>query len=131
MYRDPQIKVDRSVAKILSSMLVFETNRMPMIVPPMPWYAPTQGGYFLSKSNLLRLTDLQQEQQRIQIETDQSKTSTMNTVYDSLNTLGACSWRVNESILDLLIKIFNDGGSKELDVPEPAERGPDIPKKPK
>jgi len=29
---------------------------MPMIIPPMPWYTPSHGGYFLSKSNLLRLS---------------------------------------------------------------------------
>lgn len=104
---------------------------MPMIVPPMPWYTSDQGGYFLTKSNLLRLSDSMQEQQRIQIEASGSLTSTMNAVYDSLNTLGVCSWRVNKPILDLLIKLFNEGGSKDLDIPEPCERGPPIPKPPK
>lgn len=141
VYSQPQIKVDTRVSKLLKSILVFESNRMPMIVPPMPWYAATQGGYFLSKSNLLRLSESMQEQQmRIQVEATTAAsakgasftdTSTMNTVFDSLNTLGACSWRVNEAVLDLLIKIFNEGGSKELGVPEPCEAGPEIPTIPK
>lgn len=108
---------------------MFETNRMPMLVPPMPWYASTHGGYFLSKSNLLRLHEFEKEQHRIAIDDAQSnsQSSTMNTVYDSLNTLGACSWRVNEPILDLLIDVFNEGGNKELEMPEPSTKGPDIP----
>lgn len=128
VYKDPQLKPHALLTKILSSSLIFEANKMPMIVPPMPWYLTTQGGYFLSKSNLLRLSDSMQEQ-RILI--DQSNGSSVHTVYDSLNSLSLCPWRVNTKILDLLIKVFNDGGNKDLDVPEPEWKGPQIPKFPR
>jgi DNA-directed RNA polymerase len=98
---------------------------MPMIIPPMPWYSPSHGGYFLSKSNLLRLNSNMKEQ-RIMVENTNS--SNMYPIYDSLNSLSYCPWRINKPILDLLMDIFNKGGNKELEVPEPESKGPEIPK---
>jgi DNA-directed RNA polymerase len=85
--------------QIFMSKLIFESNRMPTIVPPMPWFSTTQGGYFLSKSNLLRLDDTRLAEQKLLI--DEAHPSKINIVYDALNSLSACPWRVNANILDL------------------------------
>ena len=53
------------------------------------------------------------------------RTSKLNAIYDSLNCLGMCGWRVNRKILDIMIDIFNDKGSEQLEIP-----GPDLPKLP-
>lgn len=125
VFKDPEIKVHPLLNKLFSSSLIFESNKMPMIIPPMPWHSSNQGGYFLSKSNLLRLSSNMKEQ-RIMVEN--TPPSNMFPIYDSLNTLSYCPWRINTPILDLLIDIFNSGGNKELEVPEPENRGPKIPK---
>ena len=126
VYKEPQLKVHPILNQIFSSELIFESNRLPMIVPPMPWYMPTQGGYFLSRSNLLRLkSDL--VEQRLLVES--SHPSNMYPIFDSLNTLSACPWKINTQILDILIDIFVKDGNKELDVPEHVEtKGPKISK---
>jgi len=113
------------LSKLFSSSLIFDANKMPMLTLPMPWYTSSKGGYFLSKSNLLRL-DSNMKDQRLMIET--TNPSNMYPILDSLNCLSRCPWRINKPILDLLIDIFNKGGNKELEVPEPESRGPDIPK---
>ena len=53
------------------------------------------------------------------------KASKLNAIYDSLNCLGLCGWKVNGKILDIMIDIFNDKGSELLEIPSP-----DLPKLP-
>ena len=48
--------------------------------------------------------------------TDRNK---LSAIFDSLNFLGACAWRINHRILDLAIRVFNEGGRDELAVPGP------------
>ena len=102
---------------------------MPMITSPMPWYMSNQGGYFLSKSNLLRLYGGSAQEQRLLV--DQTNPVNMFPIYDSLNTLSTCAWKINTPILDMLIDIFNQDGNKDLEVPEPESKGPEVPKFPK
>ncbi|CAF0962023.1 unnamed protein product [Brachionus calyciflorus] len=128
VYKDPQIKCHPVLFKIFSSNLLFESNRMPMITPPMPWYMHNQGGYFLSKSNLLRIYGESGQEQKNLVES--TRPENMYPVYDSLNTLSSCAWKINQPILDLLIDIFNKDGNKELEVPEPEHKGPEVPKFP-
>ena len=90
---------------------MFEAYRMPMVTPPLPWYSPAKGGYFLSKSNLLRLKPGLNEQRILIENTDPSN---MYPIYDSLNTLSSCAWRINKRVLDLIVSVFVSKGNKEL-----------------
>ena len=127
IYKDPQLKVHPTVANMFSSTLLFESYKLPMLVPPMPWITPTNGGYYLTQSNLLRINNCFKEQ-RLLIDTIHP--SKMNPTYDSLNILSACPWIINKPILDILIKVFNQNGSKELEVAQPASEGPQMPTPP-
>lgn len=40
---------------------------------------------------------------------------------DSLNQLASIPWKVNTDVLDVIIKVFNDGGNDKLDVPQPPQ----------
>jgi DNA-directed RNA polymerase len=125
-YREPQIKIHPLLASLFGSDLIFESNRLPMISSPMPWFSPSQGGYFLSKSNLLRLKSNASEQINL---VEKTHPSHMYSILDSLNALSSCPWRINARILDLTIDIFKKNGNKDLDIPEHAEfKGPEIPK---
>ncbi|KAI8507836.1 hypothetical protein Bbelb_140760 [Branchiostoma belcheri] len=55
-------------------------------------------------------------------------TSELYPILDSLNQLGACAWKINQPILDLVIQVFNNKGSKELDIPQPVSEAPTFPK---
>jgi DNA-directed RNA polymerase, mitochondrial len=129
VYKEPQIKIHPILHKIFSSELIFESNRLPMVIPPIPWHMPTQGGYILTKSDLLRLRSDMSEQ-RILI--DKAHPSSMYSVFDSLNILSTCPWKINTRVLDILIDLFINGGNRELDVPELKEaQFPKLPNKTK
>jgi DNA-directed RNA polymerase len=57
IYKDSEIKVHPSLLKLFDATLVFNASLMPMIVPPVPWYSSVHGGYLLTKSKLIRLSD--------------------------------------------------------------------------
>lgn len=46
--------------------------------------------------------------------------------FDCLNQLGTIPWRINEPMLDILIQIFRNGGSEELNVPQPPSALPSL-----
>jgi DNA-directed RNA polymerase len=54
----------------------------------------------------------------------------MQPVLDSLNVIGACPWRINTPVLDIIIDVFNRGAGRHLDVPEPADKAPAVPTRP-
>lgn len=129
VYRDPQLKVHPALSKIFKHSLIFEAGKLPMLTPPLPWQSPISGGYFLDQCELLRLIDNKRGEQSNLIHKNHS--SNMYPVYDSLNVLSDCAWKINTTVLDYIIKIFNDNGSKTLEIPEPAHAGPNYPIKPK
>ncbi len=124
MYVDPQLKVHPILSKLFSSSLVFDSNLLPMIASPLPWCSHTKGGYYLAQANLLRIhaTDVTEQHDMI----DKAHPSQMYPVYDSLNILSACPWKINTTILDMIIKVFKADGNNELNIPKPAEYGPTV-----
>jgi DNA-directed RNA polymerase len=95
-----------------SPELTFRTVEMPMVVPPLPWCDSTYGGYYLTKSNLLRLYRNEQYES-----IEKKPKSQLYPIYDSLNALANCPWKLNTRILDLLISVFNQNGNKKLNIP--------------
>ncbi|XP_055593098.1 DNA-directed RNA polymerase, mitochondrial isoform X2 [Uranotaenia lowii] len=103
--------------------LKFDVNLVPMLCPPQPWSTPENGGYILAKSELIRLP--QQAHQQIERIANVKKQDMYPTL-DSLNQLGSIPWRINEGMLNVVLKVFNDGGNAKLDVPEPPSSLPQI-----
>nr|CAI5830935.1 unnamed protein product [Callosobruchus analis] len=46
---------------------------------------------------------------------------------DALNQLAAVPWKVNQRVLDVLLEVFNNGGSTSLNVPKPPSSLPPPP----
>ncbi|KAK6174925.1 hypothetical protein SNE40_013482 [Patella caerulea] len=108
--------------------LDFNMSDMPMLVPPVPWLSLNHGGTLLSTTKLIRLPELafNQMDRLQQLGTDQ-----INAVLDSLNTLSACAWIINKTILDLVIDLFNTKGNIDLDIPPPVSEFPALTKYPR
>lgn len=87
-----------------------------MLSPPLPWHSHRLGGYLVTDVSLVRLAPYA-SQQRLRLENNPPQL--LYPALDALNALGTIPWRVNGAILDLVIQIFNNNGSKELDVPQP------------
>lgn len=101
--------------------LVFEVTTLPMLCPPLPWTYITSGGYLVAKTDLIRLPHQATQQWQILKKTPVQQ---LYPVFDSLNQLATIPWTVNEPILDVIIEVFNSGGSQRLDVPEPPSACP-------
>lgn len=101
--------------------LTFNVAEVPMVVPPVPWTSLFSGGYIIAKTNFIRLP----HQAFLQWERlNKLPNSQLYPCFDSLNQLGSIPWKVNVPVLDLVIKIFNDGGNSKLAIPEPPSACP-------
>ncbi|XP_044740282.1 DNA-directed RNA polymerase, mitochondrial [Chrysoperla carnea] len=94
--------------------ITFHASLLPMYCPPKPWVDYNGGGYLVTHTDMLRLPP--QATQQIERVTQHSDKTQLYPSFDSLNQLGAVPWCVNEPILDLLIDIFQSGGSSRLGV---------------
>lgn len=116
-----EIKVHPAFIKLYQhyefGLLNIDANLIPMMSPPLPWTSPKIGAYLVMHSDLIRLpyvTQLQLERIR------NSPKCNLYPVLDSLNQLARVPWKINTRILDVLIKVFNSGGSEKLNVAQPA-----------
>lgn len=119
-YVKEEVKPHPLLAKLFRASqqqtLTFDSNLVPMLCPPQPWSSPKNGGYLLARSELIRLP--QQAYQQWDL-IGRSDPANMYPALDSLNQLASIPWKVNTTVLDVILEVFNAGGSKELDVPQP------------
>ncbi|XP_057342179.1 DNA-directed RNA polymerase, mitochondrial [Microplitis mediator] len=115
-----EIKTHPTLAKIYRESqpetLNFDTCLVPSECPPRPWSSVQSGGYLLLKTDVIRVPMFAIEQVK---RLEATPTKQMWPALDCLNQLGSIPWSVNKSVLDLAIKIFRDGGSVQLNVPQP------------
>jgi DNA-directed RNA polymerase len=111
----PHPVLSRLFRASMSETLTFPSYELPMMAPPVPWTAIDNGGYLIAPCDVVRLPPqaVMQRQRLYQADPRQ-----LYPPLDALNQLGAVAWKVNVDILDVILKVFNDGGSAKLDVPE-------------
>jgi len=78
------------------------TRHQPMVVPPLPWTSPTEGGYRALNADFMRTHGCQVQQEALQH-------SDLSTVFDGLNVLGSVPWAINKKILKVAQKCWDDG----------------------
>ncbi|XP_031771738.1 DNA-directed RNA polymerase, mitochondrial [Apis florea] len=91
--------------------LTFDVQLLPSYSPPLPWTSIHSGGYLITKTDFVRSPNID-----YQFQTTKSKQ--LFPIFDSLNQISSIPWKINIAILDIVIKIFQDGGSAELNVPQ-------------
>lgn len=106
----------------VETKLTFDSYVMPMLCPPVPWTTVKLGAYLLTPTKLMRMIDGATHHKMLL-----EKCQTLHTVFDSLNQLGNCAWKINKPVLDIIISIFNDRGSDKLDIPPPLSEAPKKP----
>lgn len=95
---------------LLTREVRFDCNNLPMLCPPLPWISPKIGAYLLQDSEFIREIN---KSAPIGNVNDTCPTP----VLDALNTLQMQPWKINQPILDLMIRIFNLNGDVNLDIP--------------
>ena len=105
------VRFYRTATKLKQTTVRIPAFDLPTLVPPKPWTSTRDGGLFLLPTSLVRVKE---EGHR---EDSFSHGNKLTGVLDSLNALGNCAWRLNEPILDEVLKIFRSGGSDALSIP--------------
>uniref|UniRef100_A0A8C4WZK8 DNA-directed RNA polymerase n=1 Tax=Eptatretus burgeri TaxID=7764 RepID=A0A8C4WZK8_EPTBU len=111
-----------------NSSLIFDAFVMPTYCPPVPWTSPTFGGYIVVPTQLIRMEEGITKQRDLLDHCKEEDPSKLHVILDTVNQLGNCPWHINEEVLDVIISLFNSGGSTQLGVPPPPSAGPILPK---
>ncbi|XP_062412056.1 DNA-directed RNA polymerase, mitochondrial [Sardina pilchardus] len=112
-------------SEALETDLTFETSVIPMLCPPLPWTSPRFGAYLLTPAKLMRAVDGAMQHQLCM---ERKPNHELHAVLDALNQLGACAWRINGPLLDIIIGVFNGRGDDRLSVPPPVSEAPPVPR---
>lgn len=113
------LKFHPTVGRLYSSYLSqlgnisFEVNKLPICIPPRPWTSSNSGAYLLLHSDLVRTVTGEYKLNEL---SNASKNGDIDQIFDCLNYLGNCAWKVNERILDIMIDLFNGDGDMKLDI---------------
>ncbi|XP_043252193.1 DNA-directed RNA polymerase, mitochondrial-like [Colletes gigas] len=118
-YLMEQIKPHPFVSKLYKEaqieILTFNSIFLPSRCPSRPWTSIDCGGFLLTRTDFVRITD----------QTNVSWNNLQKTplkqlypIFDSLNQLSSIPWVINSAILDIVIKVFQDGGSVGLCIPQ-------------
>lgn len=95
-----------------SSAIHFETERLPMLSPPVPWVTTHFGGNLLVPSFLIRLPAAYPRAKLKRL-----PQHTFYPTFDALNALSLCPWKINGTVLDIATSVFRSCGNLELDIP--------------
>lgn len=77
---------------------------LPMVVPPMPWINPFQGGYLKLKS---RMVIKRNKRYHRQLEKE-----SMPMVYETLNAIQNTAWKINPAVLRVVHEVWALGGGR-------------------
>jgi DNA-directed RNA polymerase len=107
-------------------------RNLPMLVPPRPWVAWNDGGYFYTRSRVVRTKQSREQDIYVQTASDRGD---LDDLFQGLDVLGQTSWKINKKVFDVILKVWNDGDAlaeippRELDIeipPEPETKDPKI-----
>lgn len=85
-------------------------SHMPMVVPPLKWTNPFNGGY-LTKETQKRAA-MVKSKNRMYMQELADKAETMPMVYDSLNALQNTRWKINGDVLSVVEALWDQGDSQ-------------------
>ncbi|XP_011140975.1 DNA-directed RNA polymerase, mitochondrial isoform X2 [Harpegnathos saltator] len=111
----PHPHLHRTFSESHPETLTFETVLLPTYIPPRPWINTNIGGFLFSKTDFIRDPYVGMSSMYF---IKNTPTEQLYPALDCLNQLGSIPWRINQPVLDILIQIFREGGSEELNVPQ-------------
>lgn len=113
------VKVQSKLKTLLKSMdralPNFSQLEMPMIHPPVPFHRNFHTSFFFLTNYATRM--IRQATATKSYDEDLIQPHDISQVYNALNVLGLCAWRVDADNLELVTKIFNDSGNMDLKIP--------------
>ncbi|CAG9316663.1 rpom-1 [Blepharisma stoltei] len=86
-----------------SEAVVYLEKTLPMICKPLDWTSANKGGYYHKGFSIVRSTgsDLQK---------NAMERGNLSKVFEVLNLMGKCPWKINSRILDVIEALHSNGG---------------------
>ncbi|KIM89933.1 hypothetical protein PILCRDRAFT_812715 [Piloderma croceum F 1598] len=125
------IKLNPAIANRIAEDGLRETlhpRHLPMLVKPKPWITDEEGGYLNNKTSVMRFKDSLEQKAYLRHATE---AGSVELVFAGLDVLGSTPWKINRSVFDVVLKVWNSGERlckvppALYDRPEP-ERPPNI-----
>ena len=85
------------------SLFIQLDRSLPMINKPAPWKDYEIGGYYQKPTNFMRIEKLGKQESAI-------KYADLTKLYEVLDIIGSVKWRINKNVLNIVEKIWNNGG---------------------
>ncbi|KLO16665.1 DNA/RNA polymerase [Schizopora paradoxa] len=79
-------------------------RHLPMLVKPKAWLSHDNGGYIFNKSSVMRLKDTQEQAVYLR---HASERGNMELIFASLDILGSTPWKINRSVFDVVLEVWN------------------------
>ncbi|PLN83127.1 putative mitochondrial DNA-directed RNA polymerase [Aspergillus taichungensis] len=101
-------------------------RHLPMLCKPKTWSGPSDGGYFLYRSTIVRTTPgetLQPAYVKAAL-----KDNGLEQIRDGLDILGQTGWRINREVFDVMLEAWNSG--EDIANLAPLEPNLPLPEKP-
>eukprot|EP01126_Amoeba_proteus_P001763 TRINITY_DN10534_c0_g1_i8.p1 TRINITY_DN10534_c0_g1~~TRINITY_DN10534_c0_g1_i8.p1 ORF type:complete len:649 (-),score=122.69 TRINITY_DN10534_c0_g1_i8:30-1976(-) len=92
----------------------------PMVVLPLPWTNPIDGGYFTTRIPIIRFLTTEQ------LEPIWKRSDMMEPIYEGLNALGAVPWKINKRLAQIVEVIWQLGGDM-VEIPSRFDVDPPVP----
>eukprot|EP01126_Amoeba_proteus_P001761 TRINITY_DN10534_c0_g1_i10.p1 TRINITY_DN10534_c0_g1~~TRINITY_DN10534_c0_g1_i10.p1 ORF type:complete len:702 (-),score=142.88 TRINITY_DN10534_c0_g1_i10:30-1925(-) len=91
-----------------------------MVVLPLPWTNPIDGGYFTTRIPIIRFLTTEQ------LEPIWKRSDMMEPIYEGLNALGAVPWKINKRLAQIVEVIWQLGGDM-VEIPSRFDVDPPVP----
>lgn len=86
-----------------SNILPWTARYLPMLVPPKKWDSVVNGGYLKLHTKIMRQRDSAWQM-------DCVKRGEMQPLFKALNLLSSVPWVINKDVLDVILKVWENGG---------------------
>ncbi|QSL65643.1 hypothetical protein MERGE_002956 [Pneumocystis wakefieldiae] len=103
------IKLNDQLMKQLGSQPLrgnIHPRLLPMLVEPKPWISWDSGGYYLSKSIVMRSRD---SPEQINYLRTASERNNLKSIFEGLDVLGSTAWAINRPVFDVVSEVWNSG----------------------
>lgn len=86
-----------------ANILPWTARYLPMLVPPKNWDSVVNGGYLKLHTKIMRQRDSAWQM-------DCVKRGEMEPLFKALNLLASVPWVINKDVLDVILKVWENGG---------------------
>lgn len=84
-----------------------------MVVPPRPWMAWNDGGYYYARSQVVRTKS--SKEQEIYVRAASAR-GDLDQLFQGLDVLGQTAWKINKRVFEVVLRAWNSG-EKFADIP--------------